>query len=156
MRRAGLRWHVLCSFSMESIPPMCGGRKTAGKTKQTPVMVDKALRDAAAGDFDALLIPGGYSPDKLRVDGDAVRFAGDFVRSGKPVFSICHAPQLLISADVLRGRTLTGYTSIVRDIINAGATFIDQEVVEDGGLVSSRNPDDLPAFIDAALKRLAE
>ncbi len=131
------------------------GATVRGKKEETPVMIDKAVRDVAVGDFDALLIPGGYSPDKLRVDEDAVRFAGDFVRSGKPVFSICHAPQLLITADVLRGRTLTGYTSIVRDIINAGANFIDQEVVEDGGLVSSRNPDDLPAFIDAALRRLA-
>lgn len=131
------------------------GATVRGKKEETPVMIDKAVQDVAVGDFDALLIPGGYSPDKLRVDEDAVRFAGDFVRSGKPVFSICHAPQLLITADVLRGRTLTGYTSIVRDIINAGANFIDQEVVEDGGLVSSRNPDDLPAFIDAALRRLA-
>jgi len=145
-REAG---HSLVHVGLEA------GETVRGKKEETPVMVDKAVRDVAVEDFDALLIPGGYSPDKLRVDGDAVRFAGDFVRSGKPVFSICHAPQLLITADVLRGRTLTGYTSIVRDIINAGANFIDQEVVEDGGLVSSRNPDDLPAFIDAALRRLA-
>ena len=83
-------------------------------------------------------------------------FAGDFVRSGKPVFAICHAPQLLITADVIRGRQITGYASIVQDIKNAGAEFIDQEVVEDGRLVSSRHPGDLPAFIRASLRQLEE
>jgi protease I len=78
------------------------------------------------------------------------------IRSGKPVFSICHAPQLLITADVLRGRKITGYTSIVQDIKNAGAEYIDMEVVEDGHLVSSRQPDDLPAFIRASLNHLKE
>ena len=130
------------------------GATVYGKKNNTPVVVDKAAAEVRVDDFDALLIPGGYSPDKLRVDEAAVRFAGDFLRSGKPVFAICHAPQLLITADVLRGRTLTGYTSIVQDIKNAGATFVDREVVEDGALVSSRNPDDLPAFVETALKHL--
>ncbi len=105
-------------------------------------------------DFDALLIPGGYSPDKLRADEDAVRFVKDFVESGKPVFSICHAPQLLITAQVLKGRKVTGWKSIVQDIKNAGAIFLDQEVVEDGNLISSRSPQDIPAFIRAMLKKL--
>lgn len=130
------------------------GATVYGKKSDTPVVVDKAAAEVRVDEFDALLIPGGYSPDKLRVDEAAVRFAGDFLRSGKPVFAICHAPQLLITADVLRGRTLTGYTSIVQDIKNAGATFVDREVVEDGALVSSRNPDDLPAFVETALKHL--
>jgi protease I len=130
------------------------GQTVKGKKEQTPVKIDQAVKDVAVSDFDALLIPGGYSPDKLRVDAAAVRFAKEFVESGKPVFSICHAPQLLITADVLRGRKLTGYTSIVQDIKNAGAKFVDQEVVEDGNLVSSRNPGDLPAFIRASLARL--
>ena len=130
------------------------GQTVRGKKAETPVTIDKAAGEVTVNDFDALLIPGGYSPDKLRVDEDAVRFSGDFVRSGKPVFAICHAPQLLITADVLRGRTLTGYNSIVQDIKNAGANFIDREVVEAGNLISSRNPGDLPAFIAAALRRL--
>lgn len=122
-----------------------------GKKEGTPVKIDMAVADASVDDFDALLIPGGYSPDKLRVDENAVRFAGDFVRSGKPVFAICHAPQLLITADVLRGRILTGYKSIIQDIKNAGARFVDGQVVQDDNLISSRQPSDLPAFIETAL-----
>jgi protease I len=125
-----------------------------GKKAGTPVKIDMAVADAVVDDFDALLIPGGYSPDKLRVDENAVRFAGDFVRSGKPVFAICHAPQLLITADVLRGRTLTGYKSIIQDIKNAGARFVDGQVVQDDNLISSRQPSDLPAFIETALALL--
>ncbi len=130
------------------------GQTVKGKKSGTEVIIDRAVSDVSVSDFDALLIPGGYSPDQLRVDEDAVRFAGDFVKSGKPVFSICHGPQLLITADVLRGRTITGYTSVIQDIKNAGATFVDSEVVEDGNLVSSRNPNDLPAFIKTSLKKL--
>jgi protease I len=125
-----------------------------GKKNNTPVTIDEAVKDVSVDAFDALLIPGGYSPDQLRADPDAVKFAGDFVRSGKPVFAICHAPQLLITADVIRGRRITGYTSIVQDIKNAGAEFLDQDVVEDGRLVSSRHPGDLPAFIQASLRHL--
>jgi len=130
------------------------GRTVKGKKKETPVKIDKGIKEVAVKDFDALLIPGGYSPDKLRVDEGAVRFARDFVESGKPVFSICHAPQLLITADVLRGRKITGWKSVIQDIKNAGAEFIDAEVVEDGNLVSSRQPGDLPAFIKACLEKL--
>lgn len=130
------------------------GDVVKGKKKQTPVSIDVGVADASVANFDALLLPGGYSPDKLRVNQDAVRFAGDFVKSGKPVFAICHGPQLLITADVLRNRKLTGYASIVQDIKNAGAEFVDAEVVEDGNLISSRQPDDLPAFIAASLGKL--
>ncbi|MDZ7700462.1 MAG: type 1 glutamine amidotransferase domain-containing protein [Deltaproteobacteria bacterium] len=130
------------------------GVTVKGKKKDTPVEVDEAVKDVSVDDFDALLIPGGYSPDKLRVDPEAVRFAGEFVNSGKPVFAICHAAQLLITADVLRGRVMTGYTSVIQDINNAGARFVDQEVVVDENLVSSRNPGDLPAFIKASLEKL--
>jgi len=125
-----------------------------GARKGTPVKIDKAVKDVSLDEFDALFIPGGYSPDKLRVDEDAVRFAGDFVKSGKPVFAICHAAQLLITAQVLSGRKVTGWKSIAQDIKNAGAQFLDQEVVEDGNLVSSRSPADLPAFIQTCLKKL--
>ena len=130
------------------------GKTVKGKKKDTPVTIDKAVKDLSVDDFDALLIPGGYSPDKIRVDEDAVRFTREFVQSDKPVFLICHAAQLLITADVLKGRKITGYTSIIQDIKNAGAEFVDQKVVVDGNLVSSRNPGDLPAFIEESLKKL--
>jgi protease I len=130
------------------------GQTVTGKKQATPVEIDKAVKDVSAEEFDALLIPGGYSPDKLRVDEDAVRFAKQFVESGKPVFAICHAPQLLITADAIRGRKITGWKSVIQDIKNAGAEFIDSEVVVDGNLVSSRSPADLPAFIEASLKKL--
>lgn len=131
------------------------GKTVRGKKKGTPVKIDQSVKDASVNDFDALLIPGGYSPDKLRADEDAVQFSKRFMESGKPIFAICHAPQLLITADVVKGRRITGWKSIVQDIKNAGAEFIDQEVVEDENLVSSRHPGDLPAFIEASLKRLS-
>jgi protease I len=118
------------------------------------VTIDTAVRDVSPSDFDALFIPGGYSPDKLRVDRDAVRFAKEFMESGKPVFAICHAAQLLITAQVLKGRRITGWMSIIQDIKNAGADYVDAEVVIDGNLVSSRKPDDIPAFVKAALEKL--
>ena len=118
------------------------------------VKIDRAVHDVHASDFDALFIPGGYSPDKLRIDDDAVRFAQEFVRSGKPVFGICHAAQLLITAQVLKGRRVTGWKSIIQDIKNAGAEYVDAEVVVDGNLVTSRKPDDIPAFSKAALEML--
>jgi protease I len=130
------------------------GATVTGKKDQTPVTIDVAVGAAEVEAFDALLIPGGYSPDKIRVDDTAVDFTRKFVQSGKPVFAICHAPQLLITADVLRGRKLTGYKSVIQDIKNAGAEFLDREVVVDGNLVSSRNPGDLPAFIRASLEKL--
>jgi len=131
------------------------GETVKGKKAGTHVTVDKAVNDVSVSDFDALLIPGGYSPDKLRVDEDAVNFVREFVQSGKPVFSICHAPQILITADVIRGRKMTGWKSIIQDIKNAGATFIDQELVVDGNLISSRQPADLPPFIEACLAALS-
>jgi protease I len=130
------------------------GKIVIGKKRGAKVRIDEAVKDVSVEYFDALLIPGGYSPDKLRVDEDAVQFVRDFVKSGKPVFFICHAPQLLITAKVLKGRKITGWKSIIQDIKNAGAIFLDQEVVEDGNLISSRSPQDLPAFIKASLEKL--
>ena len=118
------------------------------------VTVDRAVRDVSVSDFDALFIPGGYSPDKLRVNPDAVRFAKNFVESNKPVFAICHAAQILITAQVLEGRRVTGWISIIQDIKNAGAEYVDAEVVVDGNIVSSRKPDDIPAFVRASLEML--
>jgi len=130
------------------------GKTVRGKKEGTPVKIDKSVAQVSAKDFDALLIPGGYSPDRLRVDENAVNFVKEFAESGKPIFSICHGPQLLITSQAVKGRKITGYKSIMQDIKNAGAKFVDQEVVVDGNLVSSRDPRDLPAFIRASLKKL--
>jgi protease I len=120
------------------------------------VKIDTAVSEASVNDFDALFIPGGYSPDKLRVNPDAVRFAKEFMTRNKPVFAICHAAQLLITAEVLKGRRVTGWMSITQDIKNAGAEYVDAEVVVDKNLVSSRKPDDIPAFVREALAILAK
>jgi protease I len=125
-----------------------------GKRDKITVRIDEKISDVAVEDFDALLIPGGFSPDKLRAYEEPVDFVRNFVQKGKPVFMICHGPQLLINAKVLEGRIITGWKSIKQDIINAGAEFRDQEVVIDGNLVSSRSPADLPAFIKACLLKL--
>jgi protease I len=130
------------------------GKTLTGKKNETKVKVDESLKKVSPDDFDALLIPGGYSPDKLRTHKEAVDFVRSFMDKNKPVFSICHGPQLLITAQVLEGRKITGWKSIIQDIKNAGAEFIDQEVVVDGNLVSSRNPWDIPAFVRESLKKL--
>lgn len=132
------------------------GETVKGKREDTPVKIDMEGKDASIDDFDALFIPGGYSPDQLRVDEAIVKFTRDFVQSGKPIFAICHAPQLLITADVLKGRRITGWKSLIQDIKNAGAEFIDKEVVEDRNLITSRNPGDIPAFVSTSLKKLEE
>ncbi|HEV3480276.1 MAG TPA: type 1 glutamine amidotransferase domain-containing protein, partial [Gaiellaceae bacterium] len=107
-------------------------------------------------DYDGLVLPGGVgNPDTLRTDEDAVEFVRTFVESGKPVAVICHGPWTLVEADVVRGRTLTSYPSVKTDIQNAGGTWLDQEVVVDGNVVSSRKPDDLPAFCKAFVEQLA-
>jgi len=109
--------------------------------------VDVPLDQAGAEDFDALLLPGGVAnPDQLRMNPKAVRFVRAFVDAGKPVAVICHGPWTLIEADAVRGRKITSWPSLKTDLKNAGAEWVDREVVEDGGIVSSRKPDDLPAF----------
>ena len=115
--------------------------------------VDVAVGDAQVGDYDALVLPGGVAnPDNLRLDTDAVGFIADFVASGKPVAAICHAPWTLIEADVVRDRRLTSWPSLKTDIVNAGGTWVDEPVVVDGNLITSRNPGDLPAFNSALLE----
>jgi protease I len=118
--------------------------------------VDRAVAEARVDDFDALVLPGGtVNPDKLRLDESAVSFVRDFVRSGKPVAAICHGPWTLVEADVVRGRTLTSYPSLRTDLRNAGATVVDQRVCIDGNLITSRSPDDLPAFCQAITDHFA-
>ncbi|MCW3159016.1 type 1 glutamine amidotransferase domain-containing protein [Micropruina sonneratiae] len=117
--------------------------------------VDVVVADASVGDYAALVLPGGVAnPDALRTDDDAVSFVRDFVGSGKPVAAICHAPWTLVEAEVLRGKKLTSWPSLRTDIRNAGGDWVDQEVVVDGNLITSRNPDDLPAFNAALVKAL--
>lgn len=115
--------------------------------------VDALVRSASVDDYDALLLPGGtVNPDQLRTDDAAVSFVRDFVTSGKPVASICHGPWTLIEAGVAKGRTLTSCPSIRTDLRNAGANVVDEEVARDGNLVTSRSPDDLPAFCAAIVE----
>jgi protease I len=119
--------------------------------------VDKKVADASPDDYDGLVLPGGaVNPDNLRVDEDAIRFVQEIFKAGKPVGAICHAPWTLVEADLVRGRTLTSYPSIRTDIRNAGGNVVDEEVVVDQGLVTSRNPDDLPAFCDKIVEEFAE
>jgi protease I len=119
--------------------------------------VDVALHKAKEEDYDALLLPGGVmNPDRLRMFPEAVEFVRAFFEAGKPVAAICHGPQLLIEAGVIRGRTLTSYPSIKTDLINAGANWVDEPVVVDEGLVTSRKPDDLPAFNDRLIEEIGE
>jgi deglycase len=117
--------------------------------------VDLVVSEAKVEDFDALVLPGGVAnPDQLRTDEDAVQFVREFVESGKPVAAICHAPWTLVEADVLRGRRLTSWPSLQTDIRNAGGEWVDEQVVVDGNLITSRKPDDIPAFNSAVLEAL--
>jgi protease I len=119
--------------------------------------VDRAVSDADESDYDGLVLPGGVAnPDFLRTDEDAVRFVRAFFEAGKPVAAICHGPWTLVEADVVRGRTLTSWPSLKTDIENAGGEWVDEEVHVDSGLVTSRKPDDLPAFCDKLAEEICE
>lgn len=121
------------------------------------IPVDLVVEDADAADFDALLLPGGVmNPDQLRMSSAAVAFVREFADTGKPIAAICHGPWTLIEADVVNGRTMTSWPSIKSDLINAGANWVDEEVVVDQGLVTSRKPDDIPAFNKKMIEEFAE
>lgn len=131
------------------------GKEVTGKNKEATVTIDESIDNVEPEEFDALFIPGGFSPDMLRTDARFVNFAKAFMDGKKPVFSICHGAQLLITARALNGRKATGFKSIQVDMENAGATVLDQEVVVCGNqLVTSRQPDDIPAFNRESLKLL--
>ncbi|PHK26714.1 glutamine amidotransferase, partial [Nostoc linckia z16] len=119
--------------------------------------VDRVLSDASASDYDALVLPGGViNPDLLRREEKAIQFVKDFFEQKKPVAAICHGPQLLINAEVVEGRKLTSFPSVRKDLENAGANWVDKEVVTDNGLVTSRTPDDLPAFNKKMIEEIKE
>jgi protease I len=119
--------------------------------------VDRTVEEVSASDYDALVLPGGVgNPDALRMDENAVEFVHEFFEQGKPVGAICHAPWLLIEAGAVRDRTVTSWPSLATDLRNAGANRVDQEVVVDSGLVTSRKPDDIPAFNRKLIEEFAE
>jgi deglycase len=119
--------------------------------------VDRTVEEASTDEYDGLVLPGGVgNPDTLRTDEKAVAFVREFVESGKPVAVICHGPWTLVEADVVRGRTLTSWPSVQTDIKNAGGHWVDEEVVQDGNLTTSRKPDDLPAFCQTLVEEIAK
>jgi protease I len=130
------------------------GKQVEGKRKKERITIEAGADDVSAEQFDALVIPGGYSPDKLRASIPAVRLTRDMYVAEKPVAAVCHAPWMLVEADVADGHTVTSWPSIRTDLINAGARWVDREVVEDGNLITSRKPDDLEAFSAAILRHL--
>ena len=144
LRRAGAET-ILVSLKPGRIQAMEADVNASGT-----YAVDMAVSDARAADFDGLVLPGGTTnPDKLRLDDGAVAFVRGFVEADKPIAAICHGPWMLINAGGVAGRTLTSWPSLQTDLRNAGAHWVDQTVVTDGRLVTSRKPDDLPAFCDA-------
>ena len=125
--------------------------------KGRAVKVDRLLADASAGDYDAILLPGGViNPDALRLEPEAIAFIRGFSEAGKPIAAICHGPWTLINAEAVKGRKMTSWPSLEADLRNAGADWVDEEVVVDQGLVTSRNPDDLPAFCAKMVEEFAE
>ena len=131
------------------------GETVDGKQGKEHVRIEAACVDRDPSQYEALVIPGGYSPDHLRMDREVVRFVQHFVQQDKLVAAVCHGPQLLIEADAVEGKTMTSWPSVHTDLVNAGAKWVDREVVEDGQLITSRKPDDLRAFSAAIKQRLA-
>lgn len=131
------------------------GNVVKGKKEEAEVTIDKGIDDVNPADFDALLIPGGYSPDQLRKDKRFLDFVIHFDQEKKPIFTICHGPQLLINAEVVEGKKMTSVSQVGIDLINAGAIWEDSELVIDkSGLITSRTPEDLPAFNKAIVGAL--
>jgi protease I len=150
LRKAGARVDVA---SPDGKPIRGWNVKDWGDT----VKADLAIAKADPADYDAVVLPGGQiNPDKLRVNPDAMKVVREFLQSGKPVAAICHGPWLLVEADAVRGRKVTSYKSIRTDVKNAGGDWVDQEVVVDDGIITSRSPDDLPAFVAKIIEEVKE
>jgi protease I len=143
-------------FTAHVVSPESGKVQTFDHLdKAEQVAVDRTVSEVSVDDYDALVLPGGVAnPDALRMDEAAVRLIGEFLASGKPVAAICHAPWTLVEAGVLSGRRLTSWPSLQTDIRNAGGEWVDEQVVVDGNLITSRNPGDIPAFTSALLEAL--
>jgi protease I len=141
--------------AMVTLVGPAAGVEYRGKRGGAVVAADLAAGGVSIQDFDALVIPGGHAPDKMRMRHAMVDLARDAMAAGKPVAAICHGPQVLISANVLRGRTLTCWPSIAVDVKNAGGLYVDKPVVEDGNLITSRKPDDVPLFSEAIIRAVA-
>ena len=150
LEKAGATVHI--------ISPKSGKIKAWDKTDWgITIDVDKKLSNVSPGEYDALMLPGGVlNPDKLRQNAEAVAFVATFLEDGKPVAAICHGPQMLIETDMIYGRKLTSYPSLQTDLKNAGAEWVDEEVVVDNGLVTSRRPSDLEAFNKKMIEEIAE
>lgn len=150
-------WEALVAEGATPVLVSPADGNVSGKNDAHSQSVDLGVSDAYAADFDALVLPGGTgNSDKIRLDEDAVALTRAFFDADKPVAAICHAAWILTDPDVLKGRTLTSYPSLKTDLRNAGAHWVDEEVVVDGKLVSSRTPDDLPAFNAAIVQKFAE
>jgi protease I len=132
------------------------GTTIEGKKGKDTLTTDVAIGDVSSEEFDALVIPGGYSPDKIRTDQGMVAFTKKIAEADKPVAAICHAGWMLAEADLIRGKTVTSWPSIQTDLRNAGANWVDQEVVEDGNIITSRKPDDLEAFTKTLLAQIEQ
>lgn len=146
LREAGYEVEVLGTEANQTLE---------GKRHKAKVDTDAAVGERQSEDYDAVLIPGGYSPDKLRTDEQMVRFVRDFDRLKRPIAAICHGPQLLIEADVVKGRTMTSWPSVRTDLRNAGAEVVDRAVCKDGHFITSRKPDDLDEFTTALLSAVS-
>jgi protease I len=132
------------------------GKKITGKKGKVTITTDASIDEVSPDRFDALVIPGGYSPDKIRTNSTMVEFTRAIAQAGRPVAAICHAGWMLAEADLVDGKTVTSFPSIKTDLINAGANWVDQEVVEDGNIITSRKPDDLEAFTKTLLSQLEQ
>ncbi|HEY8388676.1 MAG TPA: type 1 glutamine amidotransferase domain-containing protein [Parasegetibacter sp.] len=144
--------------TVDIVSPVKGKVKAwKGGNWSIEVSVDKELASTSPDDYDALLIPGGViNPDKMRANKDCVEFVKHFLQANKPLGAICHGPQLLIETGMLKGRNMTSYKSVKTDLINAGVNWEDKEVIVDNGLVTSRSPEDLPAFNKKLLEEITE
>lgn len=130
------------------------GKEVKGKQGKASYTIEKAIADVQPDDYDAVVIPGGSSPENLRLDSHILKFVTEADASGKPIAAICHGPQILASANLLKGRTITSYPPLQDDMVNAGAEFKDEEVIVDRNFITSRTPKDEPAFVREILKAL--
>ena len=152
-------WYPILRFQEEGFEVVTvepNGRKDYKGKFGYPIEVDKSIDQVKAGDFDGVLIPGGWAPDKLRLSKKVLDFVRALYESGKVVASICHGGWVLASAGIAKGKTLTSYIAIKDDLIHAGAKFVDQEVVRDGNIISSRKPEDIPAFAREIIRALRD